>query len=214
MDPRETIILTWKATVSPKTSYVGGVPALVSLIYYDPNGYLHTFNQTVILYIEGLARLKVIDVVVEPSQVPSNSSFSVSATLVNVGSDVAKHVEAYIVGDNIVLDSDSYVYLGDIDVGTQIPFTLYGYVEDYIGELNVSLVIKYSNVFNEEKTIIYPLVIEVVERVEEEGKQLFVISDMWKLIITIVVSFFLVVSVYLIYRLYKGSRAEMVGVTA
>ena len=212
INPGEEIQLTWRATVSPTTSYIGGIPVLVSIAYFDSIGAPHMLNQTVILYVEGLARLKVIDVYVEPEPPAPNSIISVSATIVNVGSHTAKNTEVYLMGEHLITNSDSYTFLGDIDEGTQIPFTLYGFVGDYEGEATIYLIIKYDNVYNEESTIEYPISIRVEAKpapVEAPTTPVGFIEDYWKVLVVGVVSIFLVLSVILIYKMYRASKTRL-----
>ncbi len=210
--PGEEVELTWRASVSPITSFIGGVPVLVSISYSDSIGVRHYINQTVILYVEGLARLKVIDVYIDPETPYPNSSISVSATIVNIGSDVAKNTEIYLSGEHLITNSDSYTYLGDVDEGTQIPFTLYGSLDDYEGETKIYLVIKYGNIYNEESTIKYPITITVKRQPPPEGttsQPMGFIEDYWKVLVVGAVSIFLVLSVVLIYRMYIASKSKL-----
>ena len=211
LPPGEEAELVWRASVLPTTSFVGGLPALITISYVDSVGVKHLLNQTIILYVEGLARLKIIDVYVEPETPYAKSLISVSATIVNVGSDVAKNTEVYLMGENLLVNADSYTFLGDIDTGTQIPFTLYGVLNASRGETTFYLIIKYSNLFNEEATIRYPITVKVgVQPKETESSSpVTLIEDYWKIIVIGAVLIFLVLSGFLIHRMYIASKSRL-----
>lgn len=209
LGPGEEVVLSWRASVNPKTSIYGGIPAIVSIIYTDPIGNRRSVNQTVILYIEGVPRLKLIDISISPHPVYTNSTVSVSATLVNVGDATAKNVEVEVLGEDIVLRGDSYSFLGDIEEGSQIPFTIYFDAGSKIGTISFYIKVRYYNVFNEEETIEYPVTIDVVESpvVEEKGGIIeFLLEDAWRLYSIIVTMVFIVISIFLVIRIYRVSR--------
>ena len=204
--------LVWRASITPTTSFSGGVPVLINVIFTDPSGNKHVFNQTAILFVETYAKLKLIDMTIYPETLYSTSTLSISATIVDVGNDVAKNTEVYIEGEHLITNSDSYTFLGDIDVGSQIPFTLYGTLDNYTGKTTINLVIKYSNVYNEIKVLKFPINISVNKMPETKGREspttLF-LRDNWMLIVIAGVIIFLAVSSILIYRMYLASKRRL-----
>ena len=209
LKPGDKIMLTWRAAVNPSTSITGSLPAMVSISYVDPTGYRNSLNQTVILYVIGLAKLKVIDLEVNPSPVLSGGEFSVSATIVNIGTDTAKYSEVYLVGNDIKTSPDSYTYLGDIDVGYQIPFTLYAEMNKYSGNTTIYLIINYYNLYHEKFTIKYPIKITVEKYVATTAKTNTLesfIRDYWRLVIVAAVVLFLIITGLLIYKVTRSAR--------
>ena len=159
--PKQTVKLSWYASSSGQ-SYTGSIPALVTILYIDPSGMRVTFNQTVILYVEGIAELKLIDISVEPSPLYANSEFTISATIVNLGTDTARGAEVFIKPSKYIrLNYTSYSYVGDIDVSSQMPITLYGYIENYTGTLNITIVVRFMNAFYEPIEVDFPITVEV-----------------------------------------------------
>jgi len=209
LKPGDKIVLTWRAAVNPSTSITGSLPAIVSISYIDPSGYRNSLNQTVILYVIGIAKLKIIDLEVNPSPVLSGGEFSVSATIVNIGTDTAKYSEVYLVGNDIKTSPDSYTYLGDIDVGYQIPFTLYAEMNKYSGNTTIYLVINYYNLYHEKFTIKYPIKIAVEKYVKTTAKTTTLesfIRDYWRLVIVAAVVSFLIITGLLIYKVTRSAR--------
>ena len=208
--PGQDITLTWRASVNPQTSLTGSMPILITISYVDPLGYRRTLNQTAVIYVVGLAKLKIIDLEVS-TPIYTGSEFSVSATIVNVGTDTAKYTEVTLVGDSIETTPDSYSFLGDIDVSYQFPFTLYAKAGNMTGLQTIYLVIKYYDIYNKEYTVKYPIKIRVEEyKVTGAGKtplQGF-IEDYWRIGVFIAVVIFLIVAGLMIYRLIKGARSS------
>ena len=208
----DEVKLVWRASVSPKASFLGGVPVLVNIAFTDPAGTRHVFNQTAILFVEANAKLKLIDITVYPTVLYPNSTFSLSATLVNIGSDVARNTEVYVKGEHLITNSDSYTFLGDIDVSSQIPFTLYGQLNNYTGETTINLVVKYYNVYNEVNVLNIPINISVSEMPKVEKKGILAttfLKDNWIFIIISSVIVFMAISLILIYRMYLLSKRKM-----
>ena len=207
--PGEKVELSWKASVNPQTTLTGSIPILITVSYVDPIGYRRTLNQTAVVYVVGLASLKIIDLEVNPSPVIVGKEFSVSATIVNVGTDTARYTEVYLEGDSIVTSPDSYSFLGDIDVSYQFPFTVYAKAGNATGINTIYLVIKYYDIYNKEYTIKYPIKITIEEA---ETKQQEVspiqgfIEDYWRIVVTIAVIIFLIVAGLMIYRLLRGVK--------
>lgn len=208
--PGEEATVSWRASVNPEAGILGGVPAVVSMTYVDPIGGRRSINQTIILYIEGIPRLKLVDILVSPSPAYVNSTVSVSATLVNVGDATARNVEVELVGSGVSLTSGSYSFLGDIDEGTQIPFTVYFKTGDNPGSIVVALRVRYYNIFNEEITLEKQIRLDVLQApVREEGGVgviEFILEDVWRLYSVIVTAIFILISLMLVYRTIRISR--------
>ena len=208
----EEIKLVWRASVSPTASFSGGVPVVINVIFTDPSGTKHILNQTAILFVEAYPKLKLIDITISPEVPCSNSTLSISATIVNVGNDVAKNTEVYLEGKHLITNSDSYTFLGDIDVGSQIPFTLYGALDNYTGKTTINLVIKYSNVYNEVETLKFPINIFISRMPEAKGGgsiTTFFLRNNWIFIVVASVIIFLAVVSILIYKMYLASKRRL-----
>ena len=205
--PGGEVKLTWRASVNPEATFTGSFPAMISASYVDPTGNRHSINQTVILYILGLAKLKILDLEVSPSPVYMGREFSISATLVNVGKDTARNVEAYLEGD-LETTVDSYTYIGDIDVGYQMPFTLYGIALNESGWKEVRLVIKFYDIYDNEYTIEKPIkiLVEKPKPIKEEGIIPGLVSNYWYLGVLIAVIIFLIVAGLIIYRAVRTPK--------
>lgn len=214
--PKQTIKLSWYAS-SIGSSYTGSIPALVTILYVDPNGMRVTFNQTVILYVEGIAELKMIDVLIEPSPLYSNSEFTISATIINVGTDVARSAEVFIEPNKYIrLDQTSYSFIGDIDPGSQMPITLYAYTGNYSGTLNLTITIRFMNAFYETLEVSFPVIIEVYPKpvtevrkgffdflAEEYMQKALIIAG-----IMAAIAIFLGICIYIIYKVIESRKGE------
>ena len=216
LPPGGKATLTWRASISPESSIAGGIPAIVYILYTDPIGNRASINQTVILYIEGMPKLKLIDISISPSPAYVNDTVSISATLVDVGDATAKNVEVEVVGNGLVLGSDSHTFLGDIEEGSQIPFTVYFGVGSKVGEVSGILRVRYFNVFNEEIDLEYPFRVSVIERPVEGGGGggllAYLFEDIWRVYAIAVTAIFIIISLYLIYRVYVVSKRVSGGV--
>jgi len=202
--PGEEALLEWSAS-SPTEVIKGPVMALVTISFVDPSGYSHTVNQTVILHVEGLAELKLTDVEVSPTPVHPFGAFSVSATIVNVGTDAARNAEAHLASPMILTNEASYVFIGDIDVGSQVPVTLQAAIGNYTGIITVKLVITYLDAYNERHTVEFPVTLlsikEVARRVEvrPETQELG-----WRLLTVAIVVVFLLSALLMIRRMVRA----------
>ncbi len=213
LNPGEEVTLSWRASVNPSSSIYGGVPALVSIFYVDPIGNRKSINQTIILYIEGIPKLKLIDISISPSPAYVNNTISVSATLVNIGDSTARNVEVELYGEGLLTRRDSYSFLGDIEEGSQIPFTVYIDTGNVVGEYTLYVKVTYYNVFNEEISFEYPLKLKVLEAPvsKESGGGIidFLLEDIWRLYSIIITTIFIVIAVFLMYRTYRVSKRRL-----
>ena len=211
MKPRQVVKLVWYA--APATSsYIGSIPALVTISYVDPAGNMMMFNQTVILYVEGIAELKLIDVSIEPNPPYAMSKLTISATIVNIGTDTARNTEVFIKSNKYLdLDQSSYSFVGDIDKGSQMPITLYAYVKNYTGDLNITIVVRFMNAYYESVKYEFPITIHVFPKPTAK-KQVTILGlpgeeFTWRLIITICVIAFLIISLILIYKNFIAGKS-------
>ncbi|MEM3715059.1 MAG: hypothetical protein QXF82_08950, partial [Nitrososphaeria archaeon] len=211
--PREEVNLSWFASVNPQTPYTGSLPLLVVVSFADQLGNRRTFNQTAIVYVEGLVELNLMDTSVSPQIIYSGETLTISTTILNLGTYKAKNVEANIVGSFLENVTGSYTFVGDVDVGAQVPVSLQARVKDFVGERTLYLVIRYRNVFNEPITQVYPVNVTVSPRptiTTTTAIPIIEFIDTYRVIFIILILGFLVASGILIYRLYQRAKRAAV----
>lgn len=207
--PNEEVLVSWIASVSPSISYLGSIPVALSITFVDPAGFRHNITQTAILFVEGVAKIKFIDVTVEPKTPYPGSTVTVSMTLINLGTYKAGNLEAYLEGDNLTLTPNSYSFVGDVDVGSQVPVSLSANISNIsINKTTIYVVIRFRNVFNEIITERYPITLTIVPQPPLTQTQTgsSVLSDTYRLLIVMAIVIFLAISGYVIYLLYKRTK--------
>ncbi|MEM4139910.1 MAG: hypothetical protein QXG36_02290 [Nitrososphaeria archaeon] len=211
--PREEVNLSWFASVNPQTPYTGSLPLLVVVSFADQLGNRRTFNQTAIVYVEGIVELNLMDTSVSPQIIYSGETLTVSTTILNLGTYKAKNVEANIIGSFLENVTGSYTFVGDVDVGAQVPVSLQARVKDFVGERTLYLVIRYRNVFNEPITQVYPVNVTISPRptiTTTTAIPIIEFIDTYRVIFIILILGFLVASGILIYRLYQRAKRAAV----
>ncbi|MEM3832246.1 MAG: hypothetical protein QW128_01420 [Thermoprotei archaeon] len=207
--PNSEVPVSWIVSVNPSINYLGSVPIVLSITFVDPAGFRHNFTQTAILFIEGLAKIKLIDVTVEPEPVYSGAMVTVSTTLINLGTYKAGNVEAWLEGSDIVTLPSSYTFVGDVDVGSQVPISLSANINNItVNKITVYIVIRFRNVFNEITTERYPITLNITHKPSQIQTQTpsLILPNMYELLIIVATVIFLSVSGYMIYILYKKTK--------
>ena len=211
--PGGEVNLTWLASVNPQTPYTGSLPILVVISFADQLGYRRTFNQTAIVYVEGIVELKLMDTSLSPEPVYAGETLTVSTTILNLGTYKAKNVEASVAGSFLENITGSYTFVGDVDVGAQVPVSLQARVKDVVGERTLYLIIRYRNVFNEPITQVYPLNVTVYSKPATTTTSAIPIVkfiDTYRVVFIILILGFLVASGILIYKLYQRAKKAAV----
>jgi hypothetical protein len=211
--PGGEVNLTWLASVNPQTPYTGSLPILVVISFADQLGYRRTFNQTAIVYVEGIVELKLMDTSLSPEPVYAGETLTVSTTILNLGTYKAKNVEASVAGSFLENITGSYTFVGDVDVGAQVPVSLQARVKDVVGERILYLIIRYRNVFNEPITQVYPLNVTVYSKPATTTTSAIPIVkfiDTYRVVFIILILGFLVASGILIYKLYQRAKKAAV----
>lgn len=211
--PGGEVNLTWLASVNPQTPYTGSLPILVVISFADQLGYRRTFNQTAIVYVEGIVELKLMDTSLSPEPVYAGETLTVSTTILNLGTYKAKNVEASVAGSFLENITGSYTFVGDVDVGAQVPVSLQARVKDVVGERILYLIIRYRNVFNEPITQVYPLNVTVYSKPATTTTSAIPIVkfiDTYRVVFIILILGFLVASGILIYKMYQRAKKAAV----
>jgi hypothetical protein len=207
--PNEEVPVSWIASVNPSISYLGSIPVMLSITFVDPAGFRHNITQTAILFVEGVAKIKFIDVTVEPKVPYPGSTITVSMTLINLGTYKAGNLEAFLEGDNLTITSNSYSFVGDVDVGSQMPVSLSANINNInANKTTIYVVIRFRNVFNEIITERYPITLILASQPPSTQTQTSstVLSDTYRLLIVMAIIIFLAISSYVIYLLYRRTK--------
>ena len=195
INPGDEVELSFKAVANPLSTYMGPMPALVVIIFADPLGYRHIINQSITIFVEGYSKFKIIDITTEPKPAVIGRKLTISGTLINLGTAIAKYTEIYLRSPILLNTSTSYMYLGDVDIGAQMPFSLEAYVKNGTapGKYVVEIILKYRNVYNEEMTKRFNITIEVSEKpLVTTPTRIPIISDTYRIIVIVAVILFMV----------------------
>lgn len=96
-----------------------------TVICRDDYGKMQNYQFSVGLVVLGNVELSVYDSVVKPEVGVNGSKVEITTTLLNRGNVPALYVNATILPNAVLnLNSDSSVYVGDVDANSQAPFTL------------------------------------------------------------------------------------------
>lgn len=172
----------------------GTTPFMVSIIYRDVSGAVRSFNNTLTVIVEPFIELVIKDI----KAYGTNTTASVSGTIINYGSSTAYRVEANLEINNITRST----FIGDVEAGSEVAFRI-----DIPTYANVgTLRIRYYNVFNElqseEMEISIKKQVEVPATLpEQEG----IILEKW-IVIGAIISF-LAISAFIIYRFLRTRLA-------
>ncbi len=210
--PQQESNLTWLASVNLQTPYTGSLPILVSISFTDALGYRHPLNQTAIIFVEGIVELRLLDTTTSPETPYSGGSITVSTTLLNLGTYKARHVEAFLDGAILKPGLGNYTYVGDVDIGAQVPVSLTAALRDVTGNKTVYLIVSYRDVFNAPVTLTFPIDIIVAEKPAQPPPQptWLDLTDVYKIAL-IIMAFFLAGSGYIIYRMYQKTKHRVQG---
>lgn len=211
--PKEKINLSWLVSVNPQTPYTGSLPILVVVNFADQLGNRRTFNQTAIIYVEGIVELNLMDTSISPQIIYPGETLTVSTTILNLGTYKARNVEANIVGSFLENMTGSYTFVGDVDVGAQVPISLQARVKDFVGERTLYLIIRYRNVFNEPITQVYPVNVTITSQptiTTTTGFPIIEFIDTYRVAFILLILGFLIASGILIYRLYQKAKRTAV----
>jgi hypothetical protein len=208
--------LSWLASVNPQTPYTGSLPIVIVISYSDMLGNRRTFNQTAIVYVEGVVDLKLMDTAISPEQPRSGETLTVSTTLLNLGTYKARNVEVSLGGAALKNLTGNYAYVGDVDVGSQVPVSITTTLKDVVGEKTIYLIVQYRNVFNEPVTSVFPINVTVYTKPTEtktETVPWLQLGDSYKLALVAVTIAFLVGSGIIIYRMYQKTKHKPMTLT-
>jgi len=173
----------------------GTTPFMVSVVYRDISGAIRRFNNTVTVIVEPFIELVIKDV----RAYGTNTTASVSGTIVNYGSATAYRVEASLEVNNVSRST----FVGDVEAGSEVAFRIDVPTYANVGTLRI----KYYNIFNELESKEMEISIEKqIEAPVAPPKQEGIPPEMWIVIGAVVA--FLAVSAFLIY---KFLRARSVG---
>ncbi|MEM3045456.1 MAG: hypothetical protein QW057_00020 [Candidatus Bathyarchaeia archaeon] len=204
--PLEEHELSWLASANPQTPYVGSLPILVTISFTDMLGYRHTVNQTAIVYVEGIVEIKLMETTTSPETLYAGGPLTVSTTILNLGTYKARNVEAWLEGPVLKADGGNYTYVGDVDVGAQVPVSLTANLKDMMGNRTIYLVIRYRDVFNEPVTLIQPMNITVSEKPQPKAQTSVGLEDIYKTALVAATTLFLVGAGFMIYRMYQRTK--------
>ncbi len=212
IEPLQEANLTWSVSVNPQSPYIGSLPVLVMISFNDMLGYRHTLNQTAIVYAEGIVELDLVDISISPETPYSAGSLTVSATILNLGTYKARNAEAFLNGSILQSNSGSYSFVGDVDVSAQVPLSLTATLNNVTGDKTVYMTIRYRDVFNEPVTFTFPINITIVASPPQpQPTPSSFFEDYYKIAIFVGLSVFMVVSGFIIYRMYQRTKHKTQG---
>ncbi|MEM2105782.1 MAG: hypothetical protein QXV21_04870 [Candidatus Bathyarchaeia archaeon] len=173
----------------------GPVPLIISIFYRDSCGYSQVFNNSIVVVVEPFIELILKNV----RATGTNTSSTVTGTIVNYGSSTAYRVEAELkMGENTESS-----FIGDIDPGSEVTFRVD--INKY--ESFAILTIRYYDMFNklDSKQVNINVALQEAPAPSQTQAEQFPI-ERW--IIVAGVLAFLAVSTVLIYRMTKKTKIE------
>lgn len=203
--------MSWLVSVNPMSPYVGSLPILVAVTFIDMLGYRHALNQTAIVFVEGIVEISLMDTSISPETPYSDGSLTISTTILNLGTYKAKNVEAYL-NSSALQSNGSYSFVGDVDVGAQVPISISATLRNVTGNKTVYLTIEYRDIFNEPVTLTFPMNITVSESPPQSPvRSATLLEDYYKIAFFIALILFMLGSGYILYRMYQKTKRKSQG---
>jgi hypothetical protein len=153
-----------------------------------------------------------MDTTFSPDTPYASGSLTVSTTILNFGTYKAKNVETSLNGSAFQSDTMGYSFVGDVDVGAQVPVSVTSTLLNITGERTVYLTVKYRDVFNEIVTLTFPINITIAESTpQSQPRTSTMFEDYIKVGFFIALIFFMLGSGYILYRMYQKTKRKTQG---
>ncbi|RLG58392.1 hypothetical protein DRN86_05660, partial [Candidatus Geothermarchaeota archaeon] len=196
----------------PIVGKAGSVMKLNFNVEYDgPRGGHYLKSQTATLIAKGQADLVMLDLSIYPKAPAPDQTFSVSLTILNIGTDDAKELFAKAIYDEkaFIPMASTSVYVGDVKIGVPSPISFSFRVspEASPGEYEISVKMTYKDSLGEKYEHFMTVPITITRRIVQEEKttSFTITGNLLMVIIFVLVS--LAISLALILRRLKGHES-------
>ncbi|MCS7098650.1 MAG: hypothetical protein NZ922_06705 [Candidatus Methanomethyliaceae archaeon] len=143
LKPNESICLPLKIFASPSAS--GSlISMMVTASYYDETGRSKQQTSSLGLIVKGTPNFIILDTYVYPAQISLGSPFSLTVSMINLGTATAQSMIIYPNSlQNIRPVSDEKIFIGDVTVNVPTSFTI-SYIADKITDGKYVISINYT----------------------------------------------------------------------
>ncbi|MEM2843566.1 MAG: CARDB domain-containing protein [Candidatus Bathyarchaeia archaeon] len=141
---------------------------------YKRLGYISAYTEahTLGFYVKGWVEIVLYDLTIDPNPAYPGSIISFTVNILNKGNIPASFTNASLLkNDVLLLTSESFSYLGEIDSASSTPFTLEAIVnpEAYEGNYTATIVISYEDKEHILHTINYQIQFNIIKFSETQG---------------------------------------------
>ena len=147
MQPSGNVSVT-PSIYAPVTAIGSTSTATLTVNYGDEHGLTYTDTYNVGLIVQGYVKLVVYDVLANPESVASGSEVTLTATALNTGNVIASFANASLESNDVLqLSRESSTYVGDIELNSQVPFTVVAKVKSGVqnGTYPVTILLAYQD---------------------------------------------------------------------
>ncbi len=142
LEPAKSIFIPLRL-YAPASSIGSTYSSSLALRYRDEYGQDHSDKYPIGLIVKGLIEIVVYGKRASPQPVSPSSEVTVTATVLNKGNVAAKYVNASIVPNPVLdLTALSTTYVGSVDEGSEVPFTLLATVRPDVQNGTYSMVVR------------------------------------------------------------------------
>ena len=103
-------------------------------INYDYLGIYRTEERNVDLTVRGIIDLGLVELTVKPEPTMSGSRITITGSILNSGSITAKAVNVDVSNSSVLSSMSSTTFIGDVDEGSQAPFSLTANLNDNLSD--------------------------------------------------------------------------------
>ena len=103
-------------------------------INYDYLGIYRTEERNVDLTVRGIIDLGLVELTVKPEPTMSGSRITITGSILNSGSITAKAVNVDVLNSSVLSSMSSTTFIGDVDEGSQAPFSLTANLNDNLSD--------------------------------------------------------------------------------
>mgnify|MGYP005631539583 CR=1 FL=1 len=215
LNPGESRTVSFKVMAS--TSVKAGVVYMfrIDIAYTDSRGVRQVTTNTLGVPIHGKIEFTVYDFTVTPSPTHIGEKFTVSFTILNMGTSTAKYVNASIVeSKTFKLTVESSSYIGDVDPNAPAPVSLTAKVSQDAeeGEYPLKILLSYKDEYDKPHSFTYETTVKVslLPKLPKTGKTspstlTFMFPSQW---VTVITAIIVIVAVVFLAKKVKGKSKE------
>ena len=103
-------------------------------VNYDYLGIYRTEARNIDLTVRGIIDLSLVELTVKPEPTMSGSKIIITGSILNSGSITAKAVTVNVLNPSVLSIMSSTTFIGDVDEGSQAPFSLTANLNDNLSD--------------------------------------------------------------------------------